>query len=85
MTSVTLPYAFNAYTVYYVAFSCGAVGGTAASLAMATFSGANTNIMWPFGGTPPNAVTGIKAATHPLVTTTTFSFGNVPILTLIKA
>jgi hypothetical protein len=68
--SVTLAYTFKAKTVYYLAFSYG-TSASPAALAHATQTGANTDVQFPFGATPPNALFGIKAASHPIPTSIT--------------
>lgn len=74
--------ALKAGTVYYAAFSCGAIGTTAAQLMM-TSPGA-TGFMDLFGTTIPTLLWGFQAAAHPLPAPAAVSNGvnNVPILVL---
>lgn len=68
----------TAGSVYYAALSVGAVGGTAATIAMTT---AAANIGDIFGTATGTRLTAIQATAHPLPATATMASGNqVPLL-----
>lgn len=54
-------------TVYYAAWACGAIGGTAA--VYAAISRQSSNVMTMFGGNMPQLEGALKAASHPLPAT----------------
>jgi hypothetical protein len=79
-TFTGLSWPLTAGTVYYIAFSSGTQGGTAASLTHATMSGGGFDL---FGTTVGKSLGMFKATSHPLPTTLTApttGSGGVPML-----